>query len=202
VFLSQIAKENPQLSIFQVLDGERHHLAKRKLLKLAFFEFYYPCNPAASFSTFFRYLDQIHKLSVNYNDLYTSVPEPKTPYQYISSKSQSFTPFQTAEMYTRRESLRVLKIKMTFLLERHFRARLAAGPVSGSPISGGLRRSINAALTAATTASRDGAGDFMKLGKERISERCDVILELSFKGYWKNPALVSISLSRSLIKRI
>ena len=197
MFLSQIVKEDLQLSLFQVLEGDRHRLAKRKLLKSAFLEFYYPCNPAAPFSTFFKYLDQIHKLSVNYSDLYTSVPEPKTPYQYTNSKSKSFTPCQTAEMFTRRESLRVLKIKRTFFLERHFRRRLAAAPVSGS-----LRRSINAALTAATTASRDEAGDFMKLGKERISERCDVVLELSFEGYWKHPALVSLLLSQSLIKRI
>ena len=167
----------------QLLRGDLHDIAKSKLLKGAFFEFARPFNPAHPFSSWFKYLDRLCKLSVEYDKLWQStIGELEGPYKYVGTLQKRFTPYEIAEMYTRRKSLRVLKVK------KHFRL----APININNPLAHLRHRVATELTAEISKAGPGVRDILRLGRTKISERCDVVLELSFKNDNDDRIIVSL----------
>lgn len=183
ISLSLVARKQPELAILQLLGGDYHQLAKTSLLKVAWFKFD-RFNPTVSFSSSYKYLDCIQRLSVNFRDLYVWTTLK------VNQPAKHFIPFETAQIWARRKSLRILKVTNHFMCTHdRFVAR-------------SVRERIGNALDSGIRSNRgEGVRDIIKLGRERVSDSCDLILELSFSLYGDEP-FVSLPLTTQEVANI
>lgn len=102
---------NPELAILQVLSKERHLIAKNQLLQVAVFDFYRIGNLTHSFSVFNKYLDRVHKLAVDFDELVRSSHDTVRPYRRLSA-------YEVARLCAGGKSMKVLRIHRDYKLSR------------------------------------------------------------------------------------
>lgn len=188
-FVSLIARKLPDLGIFQVLNGDHHRLAKASLLKAASFEFeLLDAAIAHTYSAFHKYLDRIQKLVVRYDKLaFSTYGDLQAPYKYIGAPKKYITPYESAIIYANRKSLRLLRVKRYLALVH--------GLVGSPPRPLSLRERVGIELAKNDNifiGERGNTRDILRLGRTKISGRCQVVLELTFSNYPNDNALVSL----------